>query len=252
MMNFMSNAAIVVIWGISAIVLAGEFSISAGVLAAFLGSTAATIGARKVANSALRLPVIWAGCLTCLIIALFGAHWLTSGSLASAVLGAVAAFSLREIVLWFVGAFLIVLALRASSIRFRVCLGLEVAVIAAVLAGAFAAHRGGFINRPYSLVDELWAKGYDPVPVFLALGLLIAAALRLLVFHRGSSRRSPWNLGLLLLLIALVFVAFPIGKLKEMEIQQGGASGSSSGKGKSSGGGAESKGDGKNKGQEKG
>jgi protein-glutamine gamma-glutamyltransferase len=250
MMNFMWNSAIAVIWGISAMVLAGELSIAAGVLAALLGSVAAVIGARKVADSTLRLPVIWAGCLMSLVIALFGARWLTSSSLASAVLGPVTSFSLCEIALWFAGAFLIVLALRVSSIRYRAWLGLELAAITAVLAGAFAAHRGGFINRPYSLVDNLWAKGYDPVPVFLAFGLLIAAALLLLIFHRGCSRRSLWNFGLLLLLIALVFVAFPIGKLKEIEIQQGGASGSSSGKGKGSGGGAESKGNGENKGQE--
>jgi uncharacterized membrane protein YgcG len=205
------------------------------------------IGARKVADSALRLPVIWTGCLASLMIALTVAHWLTSGSLGSSVLGPAPAFSLGEIIRWFTGALLIVLALRASSIRYRAWLGLELAAIAAVLAGAFAAHRGGFINRPYSLVDGLWARGYDPVPVFLALGLLIAAALLLLVFHRGSSRRSPWNLGLILLLIALVFVAFPIGKLKEIEIQQGGSSGSSSGKGK--GGGAEQKGNRDNEGQ---
>jgi transglutaminase-like putative cysteine protease/uncharacterized membrane protein YgcG len=250
MMNFMWNAAIAVIWGISAMVLAGELSITAGVLAALLGSAAAAIGARKVADSTLRLPVIWAGCLMSLIIVLMGAHWLTSGSLASSILGPVASFYWRETALWFTGAFLIVLALRASSIRYRTWLGLELAALAAVLAGAFAAHRGGFINRPYSLVDGLWAKGYDPVPAFLAFGLLIASALLLLVFHRGSSRRSPWNLGLLLLLIALVFVAFPIGKLKEVAIQQGGASSPSSGKGKGSGGGAESKGNGENKGQE--
>jgi transglutaminase-like putative cysteine protease len=250
MMNFMWNIAIAVIWGISAMVLAGELSIVVGVLAAFLGSVAAVIGARKVAVSALRLPVIWAGCLASLMIALVGAHWLTSGSLASAFLGPATAFSLGEIARWFAGALLIVLALRASSIRYRAWLGLELAVMAAVLAGAFAAHRGGFINRPYSLVDGLWAKGYDPVPVFIAFGLLIASALLLLVFHRGSSRHSPWNLGLLLLLIALVFVAFPIGKLKEIEIQQSGASGSASGKGNGPGGGTKPKENGKSKGQE--
>jgi protein-glutamine gamma-glutamyltransferase len=250
MMNFIWSTAIAVIWGISAMVLAGELSISAGVLAALLGSVTAVIGARRVADSTLRLPVIWAGCLASLLIALFGAHWLTSSSLASSVLEPGTSFSLHETVLWFAGTCLIVLALRASSFRYRAWLVLELAAIAAVLAGAFAAHRGGFINRPYSLVDGLWAKGYDPVPVFLAFGLLIAAALLLLMFHRGSSRRSSWNLVLLLLLIALVFVAFPIGKLKEIEIQQGGASGSSSGKGKGSGGGAEPQGKGKNKGQE--
>jgi protein-glutamine gamma-glutamyltransferase len=242
MMNFIWNAAIAAIWGISGMVLAGELSIAGGVLAAFLGSMAAVIGARKVADSALRLPVIWAGCLAFLVIALAGAHRLTSGSLGSSVLGPATAFSVGETIRWFAGTLLIVLALRTSSIRYRACLGFELAAIAAVLAGAFAAHRGGFINRPYSLVDGLWARGYDPVPVFLALGLLIAAALLLLVFHRGSSRRSPWNLGLILLLIALVFVAFPIGKFKETEMQQGGASGSSPGKGKGSGGGADQKG----------
>ncbi len=249
MMRFLWNAAIAVIWGISAMALAGELSIAAGVLAALLGSLAAVIGARKVADSTLRLPVIWAGCLAALIIAFFGAHWLTSSSLAPAVLGPSVSFSLGEIALWFAGAFLVIVALRSSSTRYRAWLALELAAITAVLAGVFAAHRGGFINRPYSLVDSLWAEGYDPVPVFLAFGLLIAAALLLLVFHRGSSRRSPWNLSLLLFLIALVFVAFPIGKLKEIAIQQSAASGSSSGKGKGSGGGAKSQGNEGKKGQ---
>jgi protein-glutamine gamma-glutamyltransferase len=249
-MNFLWNAAIAAIWGLVATVFAGELSITAGVVAALLGSVTAVFGARRVADSTLRLPIIWAASLTSLLLILLGAHWLTSVSLASTLLGPSASFTLRELALWFAGAFLMVLALRASSERYRVFLGLELAAVAAVLAGAFAAHRGGFINRPYTLVDGLWAEGYDPVPVFLAFGLLIATGLLFLVFQRGSSRRSPLNFGLLLVLLALVFVIFPIGKMRELPVQQGGASGSASGKGKGPAGKPEEKGKGENKGQE--
>ncbi|MGA2262747.1 MAG: transglutaminase-like domain-containing protein [Acidobacteriota bacterium] len=242
MTNFLWNAAIAAIWGLAAAALASELSTIAGVAASILGAAAAVFVARRVADSSLRLPVIWASCLAILAVILLGTRWVTAVSLASALLGPSASFTAGEFALWLGGPLLVVLVLRTSTLRYRALLGLELAAAAAVCAGIFAAHRGGFINRPYALVDGLWAQGYDPVPVFLALGVLIAAALVSLVFHRGSTRRSPLNLVLLLVLIALVFVVFPIGKLKEFPSPQGGGSSPSSGKGKGSGGEQETKG----------
>ena len=242
MTNFLWNVAIAAIWGLAAAALASELSTTAGVAASILGAAAAVFVARRVADSSLRLPVIWASCLAMLAVILLGTRWVTAVSLASALLGPNASFTAGEFALWLGGSLLVVLVLRTSSLRYRALLGLELAAAAAVFAGIFAAHRGGFINRPYALVDGLWAQGYDPVPVFLALGALIAAALVSLVFHRGSTRRSPLNLVLLLVLIVLVFVVFPIGKLKELPSPQGGGSSPSAGKGKGSGGEQETKG----------
>ncbi len=247
MMNFLWNLAIAGIWGLAAATIASELSIPAGIMASIMGAVIAVFLARKASDSSLRLSVIWAACLAILIVIFVGARWLTTSSLVDRILGPNASFTVSEFALWLGGSFLIALTLRVSSLRYRVFLGIELTAVAAVFAEVFAAHRGGFINRPYALVDGLWAKGYDPVPVFLAFGLFIAAALVFVAFHRGSTRRSPVNLALLWVLISIIFILFPIGKLKELSSIQGG--GSSYGKGNGSSSTQGTKGDSQGQGQ---
>jgi protein-glutamine gamma-glutamyltransferase len=219
------NTLIAAIWAFAAATLASELSTASGIVASILGAAMAAFAARKIAGSGLRLPVIWAASLGMLGLILLGVRWTTAMSLAAALLGPRTSFGVSEFALWFGGPLLLVLALRVSTLRYRTLMSMELAAVAAVFAGTVAAHRGGFINRPYVLVDRLWARGYDPVPVFLAMGVLIAVALVAILFHRGSSKRSPLNLLLLLILIAAVFVAFPIARLKEIPKLQGGSSG---------------------------
>ncbi|HPS78924.1 MAG TPA: transglutaminase-like domain-containing protein, partial [Thermoanaerobaculaceae bacterium] len=80
-----------------------------------------------------------------------------------------------------------------------------------------AAHREGFINRPYGLVDALWGRGYDPLPLFLGLGGVAAAALALLLASHGSHRRSGRDAVLLVVVVALAFLAIPVGVVRMIE-----------------------------------
>jgi protein-glutamine gamma-glutamyltransferase len=228
MTNLLWTALIAAIWASAAATLASGLSTTAGIVASALGAVSAAFAARRIADSSLRLPVIWAASLGILVLILLGARWTTAMSGAAALLGPRTSFGVSESALWFGGPLLLVLALRISTLRYRALVSMELAAVAAVFAGTVAAHRGGFINRPYMLVDRLWARGYDPVPVFLGIGVLIAAALLAILFHRESLRRSPLNLLLLLILITAVFVAFPIGRLKEVPKLQGGGHGTGS------------------------
>jgi protein-glutamine gamma-glutamyltransferase len=244
MMNLLWNALIAAIWACAAATLASELSTSAGIAASILGAATAAFAARRVEDSSVRFSVILAMCLAILGLILLGAYWITAMSFVEVLLGPSASFAVSEFALWLGGPLLLVLVLRVSTLRYRALLSIELAAVAAVFAGAVAAHRGGFINRPFALVDRLWAKGYDPVPVFLAIGVFIAAALVAIMFHRGSSKRSPLNLVLLLILIAAAFVVFPIGRLKELPKLQGGGGGQAAGNGKGSKSDQDSKGTG--------
>ena len=51
---------------------------------------------------------------------------------------------------------------------------LLVPLILLTFVSLFAAHRQGYINRPFFLVDPLWSRGIDPMPIFLALGGAVA------------------------------------------------------------------------------
>jgi hypothetical protein len=102
-----------------------------------------------------------------------------------------------------------VAALRFLSGRYPSLVSLEVIVVALIMASPLAAHRNGYISRPYFLVDPLWSQNLDPVPVLLGLGALSAAVLVLLALGRRTRRASILDLILLLCLIAALYLALP-------------------------------------------
>jgi hypothetical protein len=207
------------IWILAAITLAQELSVTAGILAAVLGAGSGVFLTRRIAASRLRLPVLWGMSAIALLLVWIAVRAITQTAFASQWLGPAVAFNAGEIVLWFAASFIIAGILRISGYRRRAFLSVEISAIAVVFAGILAAHRGGFISRPYALVDRLWLKGYDPVPVFIGIGLLVAFGLIVVVLHRGSSRRLPLHLLILLFLLAAIFLLFPFDRVMRMSKQ---------------------------------
>ncbi|HEY4003464.1 MAG TPA: transglutaminase domain-containing protein [Candidatus Xenobia bacterium] len=205
-----------VVWALAAGILAWQLTLS---LAAWSAVGAVLLGvflAPRLADSRVRFGVVWLGgvCL-CALVLMFTAL-LRGAPLAPTILGPLLAFSLSEILRWFCLTFILVIVLRASSLRYRAFLVLEVALVATIFAAIFAGHREGFINRPYFLVDPIWAKGLDPLPAFLAIGAAVAALVVILVATQKMERRNLLDLGLLLLLIVGIFAMLPEHKIKDI------------------------------------
>jgi hypothetical protein len=106
--------------------------------------------------------------------------------------------------------------LRTLSWRWPPAAALELAVVANVFVSALEAHRDGFINRPFQLVDPLWLKGWDPSPLFVAVGAVGLASAAALALNRPDNRRPWWDLPLLLLCVASLYLLAPTAKVKEV------------------------------------
>lgn len=111
--------------------------------------------------------------------------------------------------------------LRQLSHHYPSAAALEVTVACSLFVRALEAHRDGYINRPFQLVDPLWLKGLDPAPYFLALGLLALVVGLLLSSQRPGNRRSPWDLPLLLALLLGLALFVPQQRLKQVLEQFG-------------------------------
>lgn len=126
---------------------------------------------------------------------------------------------------WGTLAFLVVALLQFLSQRHQLFVSLEVIVVALFLVTPFTAHREGFINRPYFLIDPLWSRGYDPVPVLQAIGLVVAVALLLLTIGRATQRSSILDLFLLCGLALMLYVYLPQETVRDLVADPPGASG---------------------------
>ena len=216
------------VWALAAGLAAWNLTVPSAAWAAIFGCVAGMFLARRLAASRLRLPAIWVSAVLAGILAAALSRFLRQSAIAAALLGPSAAYVWSEIGFWFSLSFLVLGVLQASTRRVPALLALEIGAIGAVFAGIFAAHREGFVNRPYFLVDPLWARGYDPVPVFVALGAVAALLFIILAAGRSERRRSFLDIGLLCALILAVFLFFPLEKIKELNPDYGGGSGKDS------------------------
>lgn len=115
--------------------------------------------------------------------------------------------------------------LQFLSRRFQIFISIEVVIVALFMSTPFAAHRDGFINRPYFLIDPLWSRGYDPVPVLQALGVVIAVALILLTIGRATRRSSMIDVVLLVVLTFFLYAYLPQEAVRDFMADPPGASG---------------------------
>lgn len=208
-----------------------QLSVPAATIAGALGCVAGFWVGARLAASRLRLWVPWAAILPAQALVMGVAGAMRGTDLPSTMLGPGAAWTLSSIVLWFGSATLWVGLFQTSSRRLPPCVALEAAAVTLVGAGIFAHHREGFINRPFFLVDPLWTKGYDPLPVFLAIGGVVAAVLILLLASKSAaaSRRSTiLDVSLLMVLMLALYTVFPTHQIKNLrDLQTGGQNGKS-------------------------
>ncbi|HXE73657.1 MAG TPA: transglutaminase domain-containing protein, partial [Candidatus Nitrosotenuis sp.] len=209
-----------IIWALAAGLLAHQTTVPGlEMVAAIFGAITGSTLSWFVSESRLRLPALWLAGLGLWggVAALAGLA--RGGDLLPSLLGGSLAYRLGETLSWFVGAAVLVCLVRTTSNRWPVFLAVEVALVAAVAVDLFAGHRDGSIHRPFFLVDPLWGRGLDPLPVFLLLGALLAALL--IVLAAGHSRkRSFLDLGCFLLLLLVVFLLLPWGRINHYLQQQ--------------------------------
>ncbi|MBT9588671.1 transglutaminase domain-containing protein [bacterium] len=141
---------------------------------------------------------------------------LDGSSLLAGALGSDSWVLLRQASAAALAAFCLVGALRTLSWRFPALAVVELAAAGGVFILALEAHRDGFINRPFQLVDPLWLKGMDPTPLFLAVGSLALLATSLLALNRPNNQRPWWDVPLLLLVLMGLFLAAPSGRVKQL------------------------------------
>jgi hypothetical protein len=113
-------------------------------------------------------------------------------------------------------AFCSVAALRTLSWRSPVGSALELAAAGGIFVTALEAHREGYINRPFQLVDPLWLRGLDPTPLFLTIGSLALLAVCTLAANRPGNRRPWWDLPLMGLLLLALYLVVPANQVKQI------------------------------------
>lgn len=187
------------------------------VMAAALGASLGTVAAFLLKNVRIpiwRLLLISLGAMVATNAVTDLVRWL---SLPSLILGGPLVYRLSDAAFWGVETFLSVFLLRWLANRKPSFVTLELFVAGGIVVNLFAAHRDGFLNRPHGIVDPLWARGIDPMPVFLAFGLAVSGVL-LALAATHSEKRGRWIdvVGITILLGCLFLVA-PLEHIKELQ-----------------------------------
>ncbi len=213
-------------WGLAWVVLASTLATPAASWASLLTGFLGFFIGRKLVGSSLRTPTVALGVLLALPLSYFLLSWPTrSPFLASLFPSPTSLVLVTDFLTWGAAAFLVVGSFQLVSGRYPIFISLEVLIVALCLATPFAAHRDGFINRPYFLIDPLWSRGYDPVPILQGLGILVAVALVLLTIGRATKRSSLLDLILLSLMALTLYLYIPQEALRDLVADPPGSSG---------------------------
>ena len=206
------------VWGVVLALNAAQLSVSLGAWGAFIGGVGGFWLGYKVAASRLRLPVVLVGGFLLNRILSWLAHIPTQSTLVAQLLGPETASAFTQGAGWLVDSLCLVAIVHAISIRYAWFIACELIIVANVGLWPLAAHRDGYISRPYFFVDALWSRGWDPVPFFMGAGVLLAGALILLIVSRSNKRSSYADLLILFLLISLVGIFLPLKDLSVLSI----------------------------------
>ena len=213
-------------WALAWIVLAYTIATPSATAAAALGSFAAFFAGKELAKSELRTPSVALVTLLAGPILLSIADFPNRSPLVAGIFPTVDSLVfVTDFLWWGCLSVLVVSLLQFLSSRYQFFVSVEVITVALFLALPFAAHRDGFINRPYFLIDPLWSRGYDPVPVLQGLGLIVAVALILLTIGRATQRSSVFDLTILVVLAGLLYLYVPQESIRELVSDPPGASG---------------------------
>lgn len=157
------------------------------------------------------------------------------------------AFALTQLArTWLFWTFSIYL-IRWTCARHAAFVVVECFLIASQVLWYFVGHQQGFINRPFAFVDPLWARGLDPSPAFLLVGLVVAITVSILLavgraqqlelavdlptqgsqnFEKPSAPVWRWsNLAAMLAILLAIFLWVPSQKIQEYSEKYGPAGG---------------------------
>lgn len=205
------------VWAIAASLLAYLFApmpvtVVATALAGALGAGLGPV----IGRSRWRLPVVFATSTALWIAVLLLIHGIQNYDLFSRWLGPSGAYqlamTLKFSLLTLVGS----ATLRASTSRAPLFLVFEGGLLAYLASQFLSGHQRGHIDRPYFLVDPLWSSGYDPGPVFMAVGAVVAVMTMVLACSARPSGRGVRDLGLAVLFLLAIFPLVPIGALQDL------------------------------------
>ena len=191
---------------------------SAAIMAAWGGFFGYLLGC-LLAGSTLRVVPAFL-----LSLVLWAASQLCSGLISdnyalASLLGAENSFIASQWLGWGGQALASVFLLRFLSGRLPALITAEILSVTLLLASPLAAHRQGYINRPYFLVDPLWSQNLDPIPVLFGLGALAASLLVILQNGRRTRRASWLDLVLLFLLISVLYAVLPNRQLLDFDLR---------------------------------
>jgi len=181
-------------------IFAYRVALPAGLIAGALGAIVGVVLAQRLIAQRYRLLAVVGYGVAVLVAGLLSTMFVSSSAAAASAIGPPAALQLTEVLRWGPLTLGGTLVLRALSLRYRVALALEGAVVVLAVAATVAAHRDGMIARPLTVSDWFWTQGVDPVLAFLALGLVGGVLLAAILAYGRSPGRTLGQLGLVLLL----------------------------------------------------
>ena len=205
-----------IIWLSAAGIFASGLTSSAGLVAAMTGVASAFAVTELIGARVVRLPRLWL-----FAAALFGASHFTGSLLldsgvVSQAFSAGAIYSIAETIRWAVGVICCLTPLLVSARRYPLFLTIEAALLAGIFISVLAAHRDGFVNRPFFITDWLLERNYDPLPFFIGGGILLGILLVIWLFSRGSARRALLDPALIMALIVALFIFLPDARIRQV------------------------------------
>ena len=199
----------VIIWLAAAGTLAAGFTSAVGLTAAMAGILSAFMAAEIISSRAVRLPRLWLLAAVLFGISRFAIHILLNSGAVSGLFSGHAVYSITEIIRWGAGFICCLTPLLVSARRYPLFLVIEAALIVGIFSNVLAAHRDGFVNRPFFITDWLLERNYDPLPFFIGGGAFLGILLVIWLFSRSSARRALLDPALIVALIVALFIFLP-------------------------------------------
>lgn len=184
-----------------------RMTVPEGIVAAGLAAAIGVLAGHRAAGSRVRLWAILASAALALLVGTLLASVLRSADFPSALIGASAAFTVGECLLWVSIILPLTAAMRACAQRIPSLAVIELLFAATALAASVGAHRDGRIHRPLAISDWAWTHGISPVMIFLVIGGAGSIVLAGFLIAEQRKRRWPLHLAVLALLaVGLLFI----------------------------------------------
>jgi len=206
----------ILIWMAAVGTLAHGLTSRMGLLSALTGVVVAFLAAGRFGEMPVRLPRVWLVSEVVFGAVIIIVTLLRNSAVAAGLLGGGFIYSVTESLKW--GACVIcgLTPLLISTRRYALFLAVEAACILGIFSSVLAAHRNGFINRPFFITDRLLERNYDPMPFFLCAGAVLGILLVVWLFSRSRHRRVIFEPALLIALIIALFLFFPYSQVRHL------------------------------------